>query len=186
MQADDRAGPARSGGELGDRQGGGVRGEQGPLGQQRVERGEQLPLAVHALGDRLDHQLTLRQGGQVRGGRDAGEQRGRLAVGQLAVAYGPTGRGGQVAVRAFEPGGVALDTDHLQARAGEHLGDASTHGAEPDHADLRELAHHRCSCPSTVTGQYPRFRRSGQRALRTVWACPPPCRARRRSPAARR
>ena len=33
-----------------------------------------------------------------------------------------------------------LDADHLVAVAGEHLGDAGTHGAEADHADGGEVA----------------------------------------------
>ena len=49
----DLVGPARSGGQLGDGDGGGVREQQRALGQQPVEGGEGLLLGLHALDDGL-------------------------------------------------------------------------------------------------------------------------------------
>jgi hypothetical protein len=50
VQADDPARTVRAGGELGDRERRGVRGEHRVLGQQRVQLGEQRGLVLHPLG----------------------------------------------------------------------------------------------------------------------------------------
>jgi RecB family endonuclease NucS len=55
----------------------------------------------------------------------------------------------EVAAAALQRLVVDLDGGHRQARAGEHLGDAGTHGAQPDDAEL--LADHPATLAEGLT-----------------------------------
>ena len=72
--------------------------------------------------------------------RDPAEQLGLLRLGQLAALHGPAGRVLEVLAAALEGLVVDLHAGHGEAVAGEHLGDAGAHRAEPDHADRGEVA----------------------------------------------
>ena len=63
-----------------------------------------------------------------------------VLLAQLAARHGAAGRVREVLATALDGLVVDLDADHREAVAGEHLGDAGAHGAQPDHADGGELA----------------------------------------------
>ena len=54
-----RSGRRRGGRDLGDRERGGVRGEDGVGTADSLELGEELPLRLELLDDRLDHEVAV-------------------------------------------------------------------------------------------------------------------------------
>ena len=104
-----------------------------------VERAEDALLDLQLLDDGLDDEVGLRQVGQSRSKRDPAEQLLLLVLGQLAALHRAGGRVLEVLAAALERLVGLLDADDGVAVAGEHLGDAGTHGAEADDADRGEL-----------------------------------------------
>ena len=106
----------------------------------RVELAEDRLLGLQRLDDGLDHEVG---GGEVleRGReRDPAEQLGLLGLGHLLPLHRAAGRVLEVLPAAGQRVLVLLDPDDRVTVAGEHLGDAGTHGAQADHADRGEGA----------------------------------------------
>ena len=97
-------------------------------------------LDLERLHDRLDHEVGLVQVLERGAERDPAQQLGRLGLGELLALDRAGGRVLEVLAPAGHRLVVQLDADDGEPVAGEHLGDAGTHGAEADHADGRERA----------------------------------------------
>src|SRR5699024_5430056 len=99
-------------------------------------------LDVHVFGNGLHDEVRIRK--VLTGGREgqAGIDRRTFLLADLS----PADRSGKgpvhVATSAVACVLVDLDTDDVEARAGEHLGDTRAHRAEPDDSDLVKFLHH--------------------------------------------
>ena len=104
--------------------------------------GEDLGLELHALGHGLDDQLGGGEVLQRRAEPDPLED--RVAVGRVELAAAHRAVGGLLDVPAAARDRLVVDLHggDRQARPGEHLGDAGTHGAQPDDADLVQFSGH--------------------------------------------
>jgi hypothetical protein len=142
VHADDLARPPGDHRELGDRQARGVGRQDRVRRADLVQLGEDLGLELHALGHGLDDQLGRGEVLQGRGEADPLEE--RVAVGrvELAPAHRAVGRLLDVATPAVQRVLADLDGGHGEARTGEHLHDAGTHGAQPHDADLVQFPGH--------------------------------------------
>ena len=89
MEADHLVGPQRGFADLGDRQRGGVGGEDRVPGRGGVELGEHRLLDLHPLGDGLDHEVHVAEarvgGGALDAAHDLGDLRLALLGGELAA-----------------------------------------------------------------------------------------------------
>ena len=173
VQPDDARGATGAGGQLGDRQRGGVGGQHRLRREQPVELGEELLLELHPLRDGLDDQLAVLDRLERGAERDPAHQRGDVVLGQLAAGDRTAGRVGDVPLGSLEALVVVLDAHDLDPGAGEHLGDARSHRAQSDDTDPAER-HARLLWMC--------FRKS----LRTGWARWTPAPSGPRSPPARR
>ena len=135
VEADDLLGPQRRFADLGDRQRGGVRGEDRVAGRRGVELGEDGLLDVHALGHGLDHEVDVAEarvgGAAVDAPDDLLDLRVALLLGQLAALdQFPDLARGHVA-GLVEPGLHELVVDvlelHGDARGRDRLGDLAPH-----------------------------------------------------------
>jgi hypothetical protein len=140
VHPDDPAGVRRRGADLGDRERGGVRGQDRVQPDDGVEGPEDLLLHGQLLHDRLDDEAAVLHVGHVGGERDPADELVLLLLGELAALHRPAGRVLHVLTSALEGLLGQLHADDLVAVAGEDLGDAGTHRAEADHADGGELA----------------------------------------------
>jgi len=86
----------------------------------------------------IDDQLAVLDCREVGAEGDPPDEVGLLLLGELAARHGLAGRVGDVALAALEARVVELDAHDLEARAGQDLRDARTHGAQADHTDLAE------------------------------------------------
>ncbi len=152
VHADDTPGQTRRGADLGHRQGRGVGGQDGVLGDHAVEPLEELALERELLDDRLDDQLALLDVGQVGGEGHPAEQLGLFVLRHLAAPYRTAGRLLDMLPAHGQGVVIDLDPDHPVAVAGEDFGDAGAHRAEPDDADRGELACHGMHPPTPVIG----------------------------------
>ena len=149
VHADDPAGVAVGGGDLGDRERGGVgREDRVGAGRRRPELAEDGLLDLDRLDDRLDHEVGVGEVLHAGGEGDPADQLGLLGLGQLAARDGPAGRVLEVLTTALERLVGDLDPGDVEAVAGEDLGDPGAHRAEPDHADPGELALRGLRCSS--------------------------------------
>ena len=142
VHPDDLARPAGDHRELGDRQARGVGGQDRVRRADLVQLGEDLGLELHALGHGLDDQLGVGEVLQRRAEADPLEDRVPVRRVELAAAHRPVGGLLEVAAAAGQRLVVDLDGGDRQARPGEHLGDAGTHGAQPHDADLVQFPGH--------------------------------------------
>jgi hypothetical protein len=162
VHADDLARPAGDDRELGDREAGGVGREDRVRRADLVQRREDLGLELHPLGDRLDHELGGGQVLQRRAEPDPLEHRVPVRRVQLAAADGAAGGVLEVATPPGDRLLVDLHGGHRQARTGQDLDDAGTHGAEPDDADLVQFSGHAATPPrSPIPGSLSSLLRRG-------------------------
>ena len=123
-----------------------TRQRRGVGGQDRLGRDdalellEDLLLDLERLHDRLDHEVGVVRSLSVGAERDPAQQVGLLGLGDLLALDRAAGRVLEVLAPAGHRLVVLLDTDDGEPVAGEHLGDAGTHGAEADDPDGREGA----------------------------------------------
>ena len=132
-------------GDLGEREAGGVGGEHGVLTDDVVELAEDVALDLQALRDGLDHEVGVLEVGQLVGPGDPAQDGSLLVLAEPALLDRSTGRGLEEPLAALGELGCAVDADDSEARLGEHLHDAGTHGAESDHADSADLTSHGAS-----------------------------------------
>ncbi len=136
VRADDPLRPLGDGGDLGDRDGGGVRGEHRVLADQLVEGAEDLVLDVELFEDGLDHDVGVGGAFQVGRGGDPAERRLGVLGGELALGDEPV-EGGLDAVRPPRQGGVGdVAQDDVPARLGGDLSDSRTHESGSDDGEL--------------------------------------------------
>ena len=139
MHADDALRPSGRIGDLGDRQRGGVRGEDRVRTADAIELGEDGALQLELLEDRFDDEIAVGQLGQLRRQRQARERSLPLVLGQAALLDAAC----QVAVDRGPPALCEL-LAHLPADgvvAGLHadLRDSGSHRAEADDAHPANL-----------------------------------------------
>ena len=141
MQADEPVRPVRDRGQPGDRDRGGIGGQQGVRTQMRDEIGQDRLLDGLILDSGLDHQVRLGGGGQRGCGRDARKGGvGCALVGQAATHLpGQAGRDGGLGLGHAVGGGVVKQ--HLIAARGHGLGDACAHLACADDGDGSDRGH---------------------------------------------
>ena len=132
-----------AGGDGGDRDGGGVRGEHGPGAADVVERREQLALGADLLGDRLDHELAAGECREIAHEREARERRAPLLVAAQALLDAPRESRLDARAGALERSLVDVAADHLAAALEQHLGDARPHRAQADDAHASDRFHAR-------------------------------------------
>ena len=113
-------------------QAGGVAGDHRPRRQQAVEGGQDGPLQVEALGDRLDGQVRLPF--RVRQPRHGTQAPGDLlrVAGDLAAALAPADPVAHRVDGGFEDLARGVVEPHAQTRLQKDLGDPSAHGAGAD------------------------------------------------------
>jgi hypothetical protein len=156
----DPRGLLRGDGKLGDREGRGVGGEDRVVGDDRIERGEDLLLEGQVLGNRLDDELAPGELGKICRIADPPVQRLGVLGGEFAAADGPGGRLGEDALAMLECVAVDLDRDDRQAVTGEDLGDPRAHRAQSDDAYCGEFA---CHCASLAGPDRLRLGNPGRR-----------------------
>ena len=110
---------------------------------------EDLLLDLQRLHDRLDHEVGVPELLQRGGEADPLVQRLRVLLAQLAARDRACRGVLEVLTSAGHRVVVDLHADDGVARAGEHLGDPSTHGAQSDNADRLEVT---CHEPHPATG----------------------------------
>jgi hypothetical protein len=142
VDADDATGARVGRGDLGDAQRGGVGGQDGVVGDDPVELGEDRLLDLQRLHDRLDDDVGPGQGVELGGEADPAQQLGLLGLAQLLALDRPVGGVLEVGATALDPLVVLLHADDVEAVAGEDLRDAGPHGAESDHADGADVTSH--------------------------------------------
>ena len=175
VKANHPVGPQRGVADLGDRQRGGVRGEDRVPRRGGVELGEHLLLDLHLLRHRLDHEVDVAKA--LVGGRagDAPERLLELGLrllgGQLAaldefveLALGDVARLLQAGLHELL---VDVLEHHGEPRRGDRLGDLTTHrpgaddcGLEHEHA-LALLSSDRLRQPSASARAAPLGARAG-------------------------
>jgi hypothetical protein len=136
VEADDLVGAQRRFGDLGDRQRGGVGGEDRVPGRGRVELGEHHVLDLHPLGNSLDHEVHVAEarvgGGALDAPDDLRDLRLALLSGELAPLH----------EFADLPGGDVAGL--VDPSLHEPLADVLEHDGEAGGGDrLRDLAPHR-------------------------------------------
>ena len=139
MQADEVGRPGARLGQPGDRQGRGVGGEDGIVGEARFgglgHRGLDRPVLEH----RLDHQIAAVEVGIVVGRRDAAEQGGGLFGAHPALFDPPFQRCGGAGLAVLGRGPVDIHQYAFDAAAGARRGDPAAHHAGAENADLADL-----------------------------------------------
>jgi hypothetical protein len=105
------------------------------IGDDLVQLGKDLALDGLVFDDRLDHELTVSEVGQI--GRELQPREGSVAIGftQLAFGRGTLQRLGEAAVARGHQLVRRLIDDDVRAGLGRHLGDARTHLPGADDAD---------------------------------------------------
>jgi hypothetical protein len=140
VQADDARGVLRVDGDLVDVEVGGVGGEDGIGPGDGVKFGEDGLLDVHVLEHRLDDEVAMGQRAEIGGDGQRGLRVG-AGLGAQKPAFGAVVEDGEDAgagkTRALV---VAFDHGHEEVRQQTGGGDARTHGAATEDADLREGA----------------------------------------------
>ncbi|MCY1429379.1 hypothetical protein D9M71_452950 [compost metagenome] len=135
VQAGDTLGALEGGGQRGDRQRGGVAGEDAVVAADRFQLGEQAALDLEVLDDGLDHQGAALEVFQAGGRGQAGDHGVAFGgvqlagVDALAELLGDAGDG--LGGGAF----AGVEQGDRMAGLGSHLGDAGAHGAGADHRD---------------------------------------------------
>src|SRR5690606_25529705 len=141
----------RHGRDLGDRDGGGVGGEDGVVPHDLVERAEDVVLDFQLLEDGLDDDVGVGAGVQVGGRGDAGE--GGVGVVRLHPALAD-----ELVVRPLDAVGAPRERfvgdvaqDDLPARLSGDLGDAGPHETGPDDGELA------CHCATPLRNAHTLF-----------------------------
>ena len=135
------AGPLRRLGQPGDRQRGGVGGEDGGLRDHGLGLPRDVGLDVPALEDRLDHQFAALEVGVVRRRMDARED--GLHLGRRPCGPGPpasAAASGSSPCPCRRPRVVLSSSTTSMPGAGRHVGDARAHHAGAEHAEARDAA----------------------------------------------
>jgi hypothetical protein len=135
VQADDALGRGRRGSDLRHGERGRVRREDGVGAARPLEVPEQLALCTELLDDRLDHEVAVRERGELGGRLQPAD--GSVALLLRALAFLDLSR-----EEVIDPGrcrlselGRNLAPDDVEARLDRNLSDARAHRAEPDHPD---------------------------------------------------
>ena len=176
MQAQEALRALRRGRLVGHRQRGGVGREEGVVLDDPVQLAPHLQLAVEVLGDRLDHQVAVREVAVVERGRDPPAD--RVGVGLLHLAL--VDRPGELLLdlghALVELLLVQLAHDDVPAGLGADLGDPVAHQAAAENADRLDL-HRGCRhlvlllfvgvWTGTGEGSYPLPRCGPRQGLRT-------------------
>ena len=135
VQAEDALGAVGGAGELGDRDRGGVGGDQRRRRQPAGDRGEDLALELGVLGHRLDHELGTRRARRGRWSRvDRASDRPRRS----SSLPPSTARATERSIRSRERSSASSPTrgaSRPMPAAGGRLGDARAHEAAADDAD---------------------------------------------------
>ena len=140
VQADELRRPRARRGEAGDRKGGGVRCEGRRGRDHRLGLLSDVGLDGAILEHRLDDQVAAFEQGEVGGGRDAREEfvaRGRRHAPLLHLLVEQRRRVGLALVGRFLRG---VEQHDLDADLGRDVGDACTHHAGAEHAELLHRA----------------------------------------------
>ena len=159
MQPNDPVGTGRRLGDFGDRERGGVGGEDCLPACHLVELGEDGLLELHALGHRLDHEIDAAEALIAGRGLDQGEPALDLGGIDLARLHPPCpDRAGLRHPRIDAPP-VDVRQDHRHARIGDRVGDAGSHRARPDdgcsedgHGEAAVYTERRTTVPRTAAG----------------------------------
>ncbi len=139
VQADEVLRAVDAGGELGDRQRGGVGAEQRVGVHVLGDLGEHLVLERGVLEDGLDDEVAAGEVGRVGGGGDAAEQLGLLLLGGAALGDRLVEQGLAVGLALLGVGGLDVLEDDVHAGLGAHVGDAGAHHPGAEDADLGGL-----------------------------------------------
>jgi hypothetical protein len=142
VHADDALGVLRRDGDLGDRQGRGVRREDRVGGDHLVDLAEQFLLEVQVLRHGLDDELAGGEVPEVARERDPRVQRVVLLLRHLAAGQRAPGAPPENGLAVLDGRAVDLDRDDVDPVAGEHLHDPRTHRPEPDHTNSGEVTRH--------------------------------------------
>jgi hypothetical protein len=144
MKADDPCGPQRGPADLGDRQRGGVGGQDRVTRRGGVELGEDRLLDLHLLGHRLDHEVHVAERLIGRGALDAPHDFLDLSLGLLGGDLAPLGQLAHLASRdvasLLQPRPHELLAyvleHHRDPRSGNGLSDLSAHRPCTHHGGL--------------------------------------------------
>jgi hypothetical protein len=141
VQAEHVLGPRRGRGEVGDRDGGRVGGQQRTALDGRVEPLEDAALHGEVLDDGLDDEVAVRQVADVAGPGDAPLQGlGGVRL-ELAAGHGAADGRGDALPRPLERRLLGLVDVHRDPGARHGLGDARAHEAASDDGHLSHPCH---------------------------------------------
>src|SRR6185312_6516316 len=144
MHADETVGPRGRGRQFGDRNRGGVGGENGFRAEDDIQFAQQRQLDVALLGHGLDRQL--RAGGRlgIHRRRDALQRQSGGAFVELALRHLARQVLFDGGAGFFQRLGVGFNERHLDPELGQHMGNAVAHGAATDDRNLFNF--HACPC----------------------------------------
>jgi hypothetical protein len=153
----------------GDGQGRGVRGEVSVVLDDLVDLAPHLKFAVEVLGDRLDHQVRLRELAVVQGWRDPAEHGIRLGLLHFALLDRAGELLGDLSHALVQLVLVDLAHDHVPPRLGANLRDPVAHEPAAQDADLADR--HICRSPlvASMRGCAARRDPSGEVAEPSEW-----------------
>ena len=151
VHADDALRPRRGGRDLGDGERRGVRREHGVGPADPVELGEELPLRLELLDDRLDHEVAVGEVVELGRQRQPPDRRVARALLQLPLLDLAREEVRDPAARLLGQLERDLAADGVHARLDAELRDPGAHRAQPDDPDLSDLGHGaRCYTRSTT------------------------------------
>ena len=139
-----RSGRVEHRGDLGHRQRGGVRGENRVVAHDRLERDEELVLDGEILERGFDHDVAVRQIGQLGRHLQTRDRRVARFLLECSLLDLPRQEVCDLNARRFATVGVDLTPDRVEARLDRELRDPGAHRAEADDADL----HRRSTTPA--------------------------------------
>src|SRR5207247_2531151 len=127
--------PFRRGGDLDDREAGGVRGEDGRWRAHAVELLEDLLLRIHDLDDRFDHEVAVLEVRQRGGPADAAAGLLRVVLGDFAGLHDARERRVDAREASLDELLIDLARDDVETGHSAHLRDARAHLSETDDPD---------------------------------------------------
>src|SRR5262249_51651348 len=134
-----------------------------------LERGEEAPLRGEVLDDRLDHHVAGRQRLQPGGDLDAADRGVSIGGLHAALLDHLAERGRDGGARLFRRAGLRIEEERARTGLGEHLGDASAHGAGADDAGGEVAAggieHGKAPILAGARGYNPRRRSQGMKQI---------------------
>ena len=116
-------------------------GQDGLLGTDGAEGGEELPLGADVLDDRLDHELAPGEPAELAHERQPPERAAPLVLAAPALLHAAR-EPASMRPRALERRVVDVAADHLEAALEQHLRDARPHLPEADDTHARDRCFH--------------------------------------------